>query len=146
VQQRRPCGGSTRPGPATAYATRRAAESTAAADAAQTVQDLLDVRVTVVDDSALICVGGEIDIGTVPRLLDAVDVCIACRARGISIDLSAVTFCDCAGLNAFDQARSQAAAVGGALHLLAPSPPVVRLFSILDAGRSEPPTDGAPLL
>lgn len=102
-----------------------------------TTDDLLDVRLSIADDSALISLGGEIDLGTAPQVLEAVDICLACRARGISIDLSAVTFCDCAGLNAFDRARSRTVAAGGVLHLLAPSPPVARLFAILDPG--EPP-------
>lgn len=99
-------------------------------------EDLLRVRLSVLDAFALVSLEGEIDLGSAPRVLEAVELCLAHGASGISIDLSAVTFCDCAGLNAFDRARAAAEAAGGTVHLLDPSPPVARLFSILDPGGS----------
>ena len=147
--RRRPHSARPRPArysPAARRAFRISASASDAADLAPDDRDLLDIRITVVGDSALISLTGELDLGTAPHLLEAVDTCLADRAREVSIDLSAVTFCDCAGLSAIDLAGSRATARGGKLQLLSPSPQVVRLFSLLrgSGGPHQPPAGGLP--
>ncbi|MGP3949817.1 STAS domain-containing protein [Streptomyces sp. 7N604] len=77
---------------------------------------------------ALITLAGEIDMGSEPRLREALDRCLRDGIRVIDVDLTAVSFCDCSGLNAFLRAAQRTAALGGSLRLHHPRPMLVRLF------------------
>lgn len=81
----------------------------------------------------LITVAGDIDLDSVPLLRVALEQCLLDGIRTIEVDLSAVTFCDCTGLNAFLTALQCTAAVGGTLRLHQPSAPVARLFVLTGA-------------
>ena len=52
----------------------------------------------------------------------------------IEIDLSRTSFMDCAGLGALIALRNQARARDGGVRLVNPTPPVQRLFDIVQAG------------
>jgi anti-anti-sigma factor len=60
--------------------------------------------------------------------------CLRDGIRAIDVDVTAVTFCDCSGLNTFLHALLNATAVGGSLHLHYPSPAPERLFALTDTG------------
>ncbi|MEU4499262.1 STAS domain-containing protein [Streptomyces sp. NPDC023998] len=83
---------------------------------------------------ALITLAGEIDLDTVPLVRESLDKCLRDGIRTIDIDLTAVTFCDCSGLNAFLHASHQTMAAGGALQLHNPPPLVARLVDLTDTG------------
>ena len=75
----------------------------------------------------LLVVSGEVDLATVPELrrrLGGADD----RSTELTVDLSAVTFIDCAGLRPLLEARRRQRARGGRLLLMSPSWAVVRLL------------------
>lgn len=77
---------------------------------------------------ALLSLAGEIDMDTAPRLYESLAECLRDGIRTIDVDLAAVAFCDCSGLNVFLAAALHTAEAGGSLRLRHPSPAVVRLF------------------
>lgn len=86
-------------------------------------------------DRALITVSGEIDLETAPELRHALQGCLLDGIRVIDIDLAAVPFCDCSGLNAFLAARGSASASGAVLRLHSPTRTVLRLLTVVGVGR-----------
>ncbi|MFJ6384100.1 STAS domain-containing protein [Kitasatospora sp. NPDC092039] len=72
---------------------------------------------------------GEIDLDTGPRLHREVERALA-RHRQVVLDLSEVTFMDCAGLNAVIRARELAERRGRRLVLRGIGHPVARLLKL----------------
>lgn len=118
---------------------------------------LAEVAAAVVHDAApsmsndRLSVGGEVDIAAVPELRQRLDRASA-GGTELTVDLSAVTFIDCAGLAPLLEARMKLSARGGTLRLLEPSDSVLRLlqvsetlaaFTIVDALAQEQ-TDANP--
>jgi anti-anti-sigma factor len=60
----------------------------------------MDLRVTVTDqaDAVVVRLGGELDMATADRVLDALRATDLTKARSLVVDLSDVTFCDSSGL------------------------------------------------
>jgi anti-anti-sigma factor len=86
------------------------------------------------ESRALLTLAGEIDIHTAPLVRESVEQCLRDGIRTIDIDLTAVAFCDCSGLNAFLHASQQTTAAGGSLQLHYPRPLVSRLVDLTDSG------------
>jgi anti-anti-sigma factor len=84
---------------------------------------------------------GELDIATVPQLKRLIDGVAARPGRDLTIDLSDLTFIDCAGLRALLEIREALCAGGATLTLTGVSPFTRRLLRIteldqvLDVGR-----------
>ncbi len=78
-------------------------------------------------DGAVVRVEGEVDIASAPALRSLLTR--ANHARDVLVDLSGVTFMDCAGLSALLQARAQHA---GRLALRSPPPSLRRILVALD--------------
>ncbi|MET9609309.1 STAS domain-containing protein [Streptomyces sp. NPDC006512] len=55
---------------------------------------------------------GQLDWDTAPLVRNAVAACLEERPTGLHLDLTGVTFCDCAGLNVLLGARTSAHAAG----------------------------------
>ncbi|MCM2422749.1 STAS domain-containing protein [Streptomyces sp. RKAG293] len=94
------------------------------------VPSLLNVHRHDDGSRTLIAVAGDIDLDSAPLLRASLEQCLLDGIRTIDVDLSAVTFCDCTGLNLFLSARRRTAAAGGALCLHHPSEAVARLFAL----------------
>ncbi|WP_331773126.1 STAS domain-containing protein (plasmid) [Embleya sp. NBC_00888] len=73
---------------------------------------------------ALVTPAGEIDVDTAPDLRRALHRCLHHRSAELHVDLYAVRFCDCRGLDAFLSARRRARALD-ALVVLHEVPPIV---------------------
>lgn len=73
------------------------------------------------------------DLNTAPLVKEALMRCVAAGMHSIEVDVGALEFCDCAGLNAFLQARTNAAAAGACLRLHRVQPGVARLFALCEA-------------
>jgi anti-sigma B factor antagonist len=69
----------------------------------------------------VVALDGELDLATQSGLADRLDP-LAEAGRHLILDLGALTFCDCTGLNLFLRWQRQAAAAGGALHVVAATP------------------------
>lgn len=83
---------------------------------------------------ALITLAGEIDLTTAPFVRAALASCMRDGIRTADVDLTAVTFCDVSGLNAFRMASQLAADAGMTLQLHYPPPILARIIEITDSG------------
>lgn len=77
-------------------------------------------------------VRGELDLGSIGILEDALAEVYALRDRSIAADLSGLTFIDLAGLSRIVDARSRLVRHGCELKVTAMSPSLIRLLDILD--------------
>jgi anti-sigma B factor antagonist len=84
------------------------------------------------DGVATIVVAGEVDLATAPLIGEALRELDPAEPLHVRLDLSAVSFCDAAGLNAFLAGDRLLRATGGQLTLIRPSPQVRRLLSITE--------------
>ncbi|QMU78360.1 STAS domain-containing protein [Streptacidiphilus sp. PB12-B1b] len=75
---------------------------------------------------------GELDLATAPHFEAALAAHLRNRPQTLTIDLSAVTFIDCAGLNVLLRARVHARRSQTDLHLDPISRPVTRLLTLTD--------------
>ncbi|MFD3480117.1 STAS domain-containing protein [Streptomyces sp. NPDC058695] len=69
---------------------------------------------------ALITLAGEIDLAKAPLVREALAECLPDGMRSIDVDLTAETFCDASGLNAFLMASRLATDAGRASHRTVP--------------------------
>ncbi|MCL6670051.1 ANTAR domain-containing protein [Streptomyces panaciradicis] len=92
-------------------------------------------------DRALVTVHGELDVGGA-GLRTALGDVLDRSATGIDLDLTAVGFCDCGGLNLLLDLRRQALDRGKTVGVRAWSPAVARLFEL--TGTRELFTPSAP--
>lgn len=83
---------------------------------------------------ALITLAGEIDLTTTPLVRIALAECLRDGIRAVDVDLTAVTFCDGSGLNAFLAASRLATDAGTTLQLHYPPPTMVRVTEITGSG------------
>ncbi|MER7185893.1 STAS domain-containing protein [Streptomyces hyaluromycini] len=83
---------------------------------------------------ALITLVGEIDLATAPQVSEALAECLSDGILGIDVDLTAVTFCDVSGLNAFLAAFRLVTDAGTALQLHYPSQAMARIIEITGSG------------
>ncbi|MER8008199.1 MULTISPECIES: ANTAR domain-containing protein [unclassified Streptomyces] len=80
-------------------------------------------------DRVLVTVHGELDVGGT-GLRTALGDVLDRSAAGLDLDLTAVGFCDCGGLNLLLDLRRQALAQGKTIGVRACSPAVTRLFEL----------------
>ncbi|MFF5789209.1 STAS domain-containing protein [Streptomyces sp. NPDC012693] len=74
---------------------------------------------------------GEIDTDSAPSLREALEAALRAHPEGITLDLSAVSFCDCAGLGAFLETRRRHLDRGPCpLRVGCVSPPMARLLRL----------------
>ncbi|MFJ8364075.1 STAS domain-containing protein [Streptomyces sp. NPDC093984] len=83
---------------------------------------------------ALITLAGEIDLNTAPLLSAALATCARDGIRTADVDLTAVTFCDVSGLNAFLAASRHATEAGTSLQLHYPPAVMARIIEITGSG------------
>ncbi|TPQ20695.1 STAS domain-containing protein [Streptomyces sporangiiformans] len=98
---------------------------------------------------ALIALAGEIDVDTAPLVRASLAECLRDGIRAIDVDLTAVTFCDASGLNAFLTASRLAGESGTTLQLRYPSQMMARIIEMTGSGFllfpfHEPQADGGP--
>jgi len=79
-------------------------------------------------DAHVIRLAGELDLAAVPSLTRLLDEAAEVERVTVVVDLSQVTFIDCAGLGPLLAARDR---LDGRFRLCNPSPPVLRLLSLL---------------
>lgn len=88
-------------------------------------------------------VAGEADFQSYRRLETAMTTALAGRAKGVDVDFSRVTFCDCHALNVLLRTGARAAENAVGFRLRGPLQPVVqRLLDATDAASAL--TDSAP--
>ncbi|WP_404953490.1 STAS domain-containing protein [Streptomyces sp. 147326] len=77
-----------------------------------------------------VCVSGEIDFDNAGILRDALLTALVSHRGTLLLDLSRVTFCDCAGLNVLLAARAAAQRAGRRLRITQTGRPVERLLDL----------------
>jgi anti-anti-sigma factor len=87
----------------------------------------LDVSV---QPGPVVRISGEIDMQSGPQLREQLLVIIRCHGARLTLDLTGVTFIDCAGINALLAARRRALLEGGWLRVLWASPRVRRIITL----------------
>ncbi|MFB9506349.1 ANTAR domain-containing protein [Streptomyces aurantiacus] len=86
---------------------------------------------------------GEIDMATFRRLRRSLRDALAESVSGVDLDLTRVSFCDCAGLNVLLDARQHASAYGRTVTIGSAGPAVVRLLALSDTSSLFAPTSEA---
>ncbi len=79
---------------------------------------------------AILVLAGELDLSSGEQVREAALECLADPPEHLSVDLSAVEFCDCAGLRVLEWVRRKAEACGADFRLLGVHPRTRRLLSI----------------
>ncbi|MEU5324409.1 STAS domain-containing protein [Streptomyces sp. NPDC021056] len=82
------------------------------------------------DTRALVTLAGDIDWATAPLVSAALTTCVEDGIRTVDVDLTAVTFCDVSGLNAFLAVFHLATDAGATLQLHYPPPILARIIEI----------------
>lgn len=82
---------------------------------------------------ARVALAGELDFDTAPCALEAVAACLAKQPTSLCLDLTDISFCDCAGLNSLLTARMSALQAGVDLHAEGVGVQLARLLSLIGA-------------
>ncbi|MFE9139546.1 STAS domain-containing protein [Streptomyces sp. NPDC007355] len=111
-------------------------------------EDLLPTHTVWYRDTAELHLTGELDLVTVPLLLQAAVTALTGRPRHLHLDLSGLTFCDQTGLHAFHRLTHQAHTAHVTLHLTSLHPRLHRTLTphpptLPPAPRPPGATDGA---
>lgn len=85
------------------------------------------------DGRAVLTLAGEIDLTTTDLLRDAAARCLEQRPACLALDLSSLTFCDCAGVRTLQWALRQATAAHAVFLLTAPRPQIRRVLTVTGA-------------
>jgi anti-sigma B factor antagonist len=88
-----------------------------------------------VGQTAVISTPVEIDTTNADEILKCLLSAIGNGARGLVVDMTATTFCDCAGVHAMVACWKQAAAEGVSLRLAVSAPAVSHVLAITGASR-----------
>jgi len=86
------------------------------------------------DNRALVTLTGEIDLNSAPLVHASLEQCLRDGIHSIDVDVTAVSFCDCSGINAFLYALLRTTAAGGSLQLHHPSAALERLVTLTGSG------------
>lgn len=89
---------------------------------------LLELDTTILDRHAIVRVDGEIDLGTAPKLRDALHSLLDDDICDIEVDLSGASFLDSSGLAVLVHALRRCQHGGGRLMVRDPSPTVSKLL------------------
>ena len=90
----------------------------------------LDIVAAPTPYGALVSIGGELDLATVPRVSAALSAEPVAGARAVVVDLAGVTFMDSTGLAALLDFERELAAPGGRLVLACPEGPARLLLDV----------------
>jgi len=86
------------------------------------------------DGTALVQPSGELDVATAPTLWQALALVLRGEHRAVVMDLSRLTFSDCAGLRPIRRALREGARIGTAVELRDALPAVRRVLDLTGLG------------
>jgi anti-sigma B factor antagonist len=90
---------------------------------------------------ARLALRGELDIGTVPRLEEALASVLSGSPRELEVDLRELSFLDSSGLRQFIVLAERADREGWRLALVRPGPPALSVFQVTRAEENLPFVD-----
>lgn len=82
---------------------------------------------------ARVTLAGELDFDTAPCVLEAVASCLAKQPTSFCLDLTGISFCDCAGLNSLLTARLSVLQGGVGLLVVGVGAQLARLLALIGA-------------
>ncbi|MEV0529655.1 STAS domain-containing protein [Streptomyces sp. NPDC050439] len=82
---------------------------------------------------ARVTLAGELDFDTAPCVLEAVASCLAEQPTSFCLDLTGISFCDCAGLNSLLTARLSVLQAGMDLLVVGVGVQLARLLALIGA-------------
>jgi anti-sigma B factor antagonist len=88
------------------------------------------INVFQTDGAAMVCVSGELDIATAPRLRDELLWLVKSGVRAVTVDLARLTFIDSTGLSVLVVAMKCLRHNGGDLELRSPNPATQHVFDL----------------
>lgn len=83
--------------------------------------------------AARVTLVGELDLDAAPYVRDAVAACLVKRPTSLDLDLTGVSFCDCAGLNSLLVARNSVLWAGVDLRVEGIGEQLSRLLALIGA-------------
>jgi anti-anti-sigma factor len=96
--------------------------------------DLFELTVDPSDGSALVHASGELDLATAPALSRVLTRALRGEPRSVVMDLSRLTFSDCAGLRPIRRAVRHGATTGTVVELRGAVPAVRRVLDLTGLG------------
>ena len=96
------------------------------------------------DRTRWITLAGEFDLSTAPCLDEELGSAADCHTNAVVLDMSALTFMDCAGLRAVFAFTDRVRARGWLLRIVSPPAHIARVLTLIDAERE--PRSMAPVL
>jgi len=88
------------------------------------------INVLQIDGAAMVCLTGELDIATAPRLREELIWLVNSGVRAVTVDLARLTFIDSTGLSVLVMAMKRFREEGGDLALRSPDPAALRVFEV----------------
>jgi anti-sigma B factor antagonist len=88
------------------------------------------INVLQVGGAALVCLAGELDIATAPRLREELLWLVNSGIRTVTVDLARLTFIDSTGLSVLVMAMKRLREEGGDLALRSPNPAAQHIFDV----------------
>lgn len=82
---------------------------------------------------ARVTLAGELDFDTAPCVLEAVAACLEKQPTRLCLDLTGISFCDCAGLNSLLRARLSVLQAGVDLRVEGVGVQLARLLALIGA-------------
>jgi anti-sigma B factor antagonist len=92
--------------------------------------DGFGINVLQTDGAALVCLSGELDLGTAPQLRDEILWLVKSGVRAVTVDLARLTFIDSTGLSVLVMAMKRLRHNGGDLELRSPNPATQHIFDL----------------
>ncbi len=116
--------------------SRQSLRSTSEIQPSDQSPEMLHITGYVRDGVAVVVLAGELDLATAPMLARYVDTPAVRRRSRVVVDVSGLTFCDCAGLTALLRASRHCVEKGGWLRLSGPSAMLARTLRITRLGQA----------
>jgi anti-sigma B factor antagonist len=92
--------------------------------------DGFGIHVLQTDGAAMVCLAGELDIATAPRLRQELLWLVNSGVRAVTVDLARLTFIDSSGLSVLVMAMKRFREAGGDLELRSPNPATQHIFEV----------------
>ena len=93
------------------------------------------------DQTRLITLAGDLDLATAPSLRSEFDYAVEQAPRAVVLDLSGLTFMDCAALRAVINFADRAKACGWELRIERPAASVAKIFALTGTAGKLPLSD-----
>jgi anti-sigma B factor antagonist len=92
--------------------------------------DGFGINVLQTDGAAMVCLSGDLDIATAPRLREELLWLVNSGIRAVTVDLARLTFIDSTGMSVLVMAMKRLREDSGDLELRSPNPATQHVFNV----------------